>query len=173
MDKIEAVALSCAKKGTIKNNIIPIQFLKGFLEMDKEYYMYEPVDHWNGPFYDNLLSTNEISLPKCLIKPIISLDFSDNLIDNLNSIQIELMRLLRNQVGYKLPKYEILSTNEEVKFYMNEFLAKLEYKESDKEALLKIITSDLCKYLKDFERKRGKYKKFDENLMLLKELISN
>lgn len=53
--------------------------LQGNIVVDKEYYMFEPIENWNGPFFNNLLNTNKFAFPKTMIKPIVYLDFSDNL----------------------------------------------------------------------------------------------
>ncbi|KAK8837604.1 hypothetical protein M9Y10_036135 [Tritrichomonas musculus] len=165
MEKIEAVAVSRAKKGTIQNNVVPISFLQGTLDIGKEYFMFEPTDHWNGPLFDNLLNTSEMTLPKILTKPIISLDFSDNLINNESLFNVPSLFLNKNEFH---SEYEIKSTGEDVIFYCNEFVSSLEKQTASKERFVKRTLNDICDFMENIERQKGNMKKFDKNSEVVK-----
>ena len=151
LEKIEAVAVSCANKGTIQNDIVPISFLQGTLDIEEEYFMFEPIDHWNGPLFDNILNTNEITLPKRLIKPIISLDFSENTMKN--DLLICIPQLLRNKSDYIFRRRIINTPNADVNYYCKEIISDLE-RSTDKKNFIRYIMSDLCTLLKKIEMTR-------------------
>lgn len=165
MEKIEAVAISRAKKGEITDSlIVPISVLQGKIEIDKEYFMFEPIDHWNGPFFNNLLNTNETTLPKSLLKPFVSLDFSENL-NNQNETLFNVAELFKKRNDFNFPKYEIKTSNEDVEYFCSKIISKFE---GTKKVSHDKILNDLCNQMNILERQRGSLNKIDPDSEIVK-----
>ena len=167
MDKIEAVCVSRAKKGEISDSlIVPVSILQGEVEIDKEYFVFEPVDQWNGPFFDNLLNTSEVTLSKSLIKPIILLDFSGNLVGQPDSLFCS-SQLFKKRNDRSVQKYEIKSEKEDVQYFCKEIIAKLE---NPKRFSADKILNDICYQLNVLERQRGRLNKIEDDSEIVKEV---
>lgn len=172
METIEAVATSSARKGTIKNNIIPILLLQGSIDVDKEYFMFEPIDNWNGPFITNLLNTNEFTFPQNLIKPIAYLDFSDNKLNEKGSL-FYTNGLLKEHKDVLNTEYKTQSKCDDVNYDLKETFEVVKRLDNEnKNIFLKSIYNDVVNYLTFLENKRKKEKTFDQGSPLVQYFLN-